>query len=81
MAASSSSSPVPLWVALGRVTLVHHDSIKDPGDVSLKLALPPRASTLTVPMSVHPKPDYDDTDRHPYIVVAADAGLLLHVSH
>ncbi|KAG0514118.1 hypothetical protein BDA96_10G162700 [Sorghum bicolor] len=78
---SSSSSPAPLWVALGRVTLVQHDSIKDPGDVSLKLALPPRASTLTVPMSVHPKPDYDDTDRHPYVIAAADAGLLLHVSH
>lgn len=81
MASSSSSSPAPLWVVLGRVTLVQHDSIKDPGDVSLKLALPPRASTLTVPMSVHPKPDYDDTDRHPYVVAAAEAGLLLHASN
>ncbi|KAJ1259129.1 hypothetical protein BS78_10G130000 [Paspalum vaginatum] len=80
MASSSSSSPAPLWVILGRVALVQHDSIKDPGDLSVKLAVPPRPSIPTVPMTVHPKPDYDDTDKHPYVVAAADAGLLLHVS-
>ncbi|CAN6201701.1 unnamed protein product [Urochloa humidicola] len=81
--ASSSSSPAaaPLWVILGRVALVQHDSVKDPGDLSVKLSLPPRASTVTVPMSVHPKPGYDDTDRHPYVVAACDAGVLLHASH
>ncbi|CAL5038252.1 unnamed protein product [Urochloa decumbens] len=83
MMASSSSSPAaaPLWVILGRVALVQHDSVKDPGDLSVKLSLPPRASTVTVPMSVHPKPGYDDTDRHPYVVAACDAGVLLHASH
>lgn len=78
---ASSSSPAPLWVVLGRVALVQHDSVKDPGDLSVKLSLPPRASTFTVPMSVHPKPSYDDTDRHPYAIAAGDAGVLLHASH
>ncbi|KAF8657520.1 hypothetical protein HU200_060083 [Digitaria exilis] len=81
MASSSSSPPAPLWIILGRVAMVQHDSVKDPGDLSIKLSMPPRASTLTVPMSVHPKPGYDDTDRHPYVVAAADAGVLLHLSH
>ncbi|XP_062178956.1 uncharacterized protein LOC133883598 [Phragmites australis] len=79
MASSSSSPPAPLWVILGRVALVQDNTIEDPGDLSVALAVPPRVSTLTVPMSVHPKPD--DTDKHPY-VLSADAGvLLLHVSH
>ncbi|CAN6164154.1 unnamed protein product [Urochloa humidicola] len=81
--ASSSSSPAaaPLWVILGRIALVQHDSVRDPGDLSVKLSLPPRASSVTVPMTVHPKPGYDDTDRHPYVVAACDAGVLLHASH
>ncbi|KAL6909866.1 hypothetical protein ACP4OV_001525 [Aristida adscensionis] len=80
---SSSSPPQPPWVVLGRVALVQHDSVDDPGDLSVALAVQPRASTLTVPMSLHPRPDFDDTDRHPYVVAADDAagGLLLHVSH
>ncbi|XP_062230073.1 uncharacterized protein LOC133927644 [Phragmites australis] len=81
MVSSSSSPPAPMWVILGRVALVQHDSVEDPGDLSVALAVPPRVSTLTVPMSVHPKPDYDDTDKHPYVVAADGAGLLLHVSH
>jgi hypothetical protein len=78
---SSSSEPPPPWVILGRVARVEHDSVDEPGEISVELAVPPRVSTLTVPMSLHPKPNYDDTDKHPYVVaVDPDAGILVHVS-
>ncbi|KAL6596651.1 hypothetical protein ACP70R_047294 [Stipagrostis hirtigluma subsp. patula] len=79
---SSSSPPKPPWAVLGRVALVEHDSAEEPGDLSVALAAQPRASTVTVPASLHPRPGHDDADRHPYVVAAdAAAGLLLHVSY
>ncbi|KAK3129060.1 hypothetical protein QOZ80_6BG0470940 [Eleusine coracana subsp. coracana] len=80
---SSSSQPPPPWAILGRVARVEHDSVDEPGELSVELALPPRVSTISVPMSLHPKPNYDDRDKHPYVVAAdPEAGLLLlQVSH
>lgn len=83
MESSSSSAAAPPssrpWVALGRVTLVQHDSDEDRRSLSVALAAPPGASILTVPATVHP--DRDNPDGHPYVVAAdGDAGLLLHVS-
>ncbi|KAL6634199.1 hypothetical protein ACP70R_026870 [Stipagrostis hirtigluma subsp. patula] len=86
MAATSRSPPPPPplapWVILGRVALVPYAAAGDPDpeDPSVELAAPPLVSSLTVPLRVHPKPTYRDADRHPYILAANDAGLLLHVS-
>ncbi|KAL6634200.1 hypothetical protein ACP70R_026871 [Stipagrostis hirtigluma subsp. patula] len=86
MAATARSPPPPPpppfapWVILGRVALVSYGAVRDPEDPSFALAVPPRVSSLTVPLGVHPKPTYRDADKHPYILAANDAGLLLHVS-
>ncbi|KAL6634069.1 hypothetical protein ACP70R_026740 [Stipagrostis hirtigluma subsp. patula] len=78
MASSSSSAPPPPWIILGRVALVQHDTA--PRELYLAPVEPPRFSTLTVPVTVHPRPSRVEADKHPYVVAANDAGLLLHVS-
>ncbi|TVU11444.1 hypothetical protein EJB05_45048, partial [Eragrostis curvula] len=78
----STSTLPPPWVILGRVARVEHDSVEEPGELSVELALPPGISILTVPRSLHPNPNYADADKHPYVVAADPAAglLLLHVS-
>ncbi|KAL6634201.1 hypothetical protein ACP70R_026872 [Stipagrostis hirtigluma subsp. patula] len=84
MAATARSPPPPppfaTWVILGRVALVSYGAVGDPEDPSFEFAVPPSVSTLTVPLGVHPKRTYHGADKHPYILAANDAGLLLHVS-
>ncbi|CAL5047503.1 unnamed protein product [Urochloa decumbens] len=72
--------PGPPCVILGRVTLVHYDAEHVPNQLTARLAAPPRATMVSVPLSLQPATSYDDSDRHPYVLAAGDAGLLLHVS-
>ncbi|CAL4968889.1 unnamed protein product [Urochloa decumbens] len=87
MASSSSAAELeedpqpiqPSWAVLSRVAKYTGE---DPGELFLKLAMPPHISLLTIPsrFSEPPKTYYYGDGVHPYIVAANDAGLLLHVS-
>ncbi|KAL6634650.1 hypothetical protein ACP70R_027321 [Stipagrostis hirtigluma subsp. patula] len=79
MASSASSTPPP-WIILGRVAHVLYDHGAAPSDLSLLLVEPPHFSALILPLTFHPRPSRDEADRHPYVVAANEAGLLLHVS-
>ncbi|KAL6634541.1 hypothetical protein ACP70R_027212 [Stipagrostis hirtigluma subsp. patula] len=86
MASSSTSRspspppPLPPWLILSRVSLVWYDD-DDPEDPHFEyIAGPPRISVLALPTGFHPSRSRGGADRHPYVLAAGDAGILLHVS-